>query len=419
MGEAGCTLKDYIEVCEMVDDKVDLFNISAGSHEIDALYGRTHPNQFFSKGCNVYLSAEIKKHVSHPVSCVGGITDPAMCEEILESGKADFIELGRALVADPDFPKKAKTGAAKDITPCLRCMLCYSEARRIQSIRCSVNPTIGAELSERFYTAPPQKKKKVLVVGGGPGGLEAAITAAKRGHDVTLYERTDRLGGMLNAASVPDFKKDLVKYVECLGNRAISVGVKIQTNTEVTPELARSFEADVIIAAVGGEPIVPRIKGIDKPNVIMAHEAETNPDKLGEQLIVLGGGLVGCEAAIFFAQKGHNVSIVEMRDGYALDAPYRHRCGLVAEIERLGIQIYTSATGKEIRDDGLLCTKPGGEELFIPANRIICAVGVKPHRNEAEELRELAPEYYAIGDCVRPRQIVDAVTEGHYIAMDL
>ncbi len=193
--EGGLHLEDYKELARMVESRVDLFNISCGSHERQELFVRTHPSAFLDHGCNVYLAAAIKQVVSKPVSCVGALGDPEQCEEIIASGQADIVELGRALLADPFLPKKAYTGQKEDITPCLRCFVCLGESVINGTNRCSVNPVIGAELEEKYYVAPPLRKKKVLVVGGGPAGMEAAITAARRGHEVLLYEKTDALGG--------------------------------------------------------------------------------------------------------------------------------------------------------------------------------------------------------------------------------
>ena len=212
MADNGLNQQDCIEVAKLIEDKVDLFNISCGNHEDPAMFCRTHPSSFYPRGVNVYLAAEIKKHVSKPVACVGSLNDPAQMEEIIASGQADLVEIARGLVADPYLPKKALEGRADDINPCLRCYECFGETGKSETVKCTVNPIQGQQL---FCKTDPEKapteKKRVLVAGGGPAGMEAAITAAARGHEVTLVEKADKLGGNLYPAGAPYFKEDILK----------------------------------------------------------------------------------------------------------------------------------------------------------------------------------------------------------------
>ena len=245
--EIGLGMEDCVKVAQMVEDKVDLYNVSCGNHEDPDMFCRTHPSAFFKRGVNVYLAAEIKKHVSKPVACVGSLNDPAQMEEIIATGQADIVEIGRALLADPYLAKKALEGNADDITPCLRCYECFGETSKSETVKCTVNPTMGQQLPEKNRTAAPERLKKVLIAGGGPAGMEAAITAANRGHDVTLVEKSDKLGGNLYPAGAPYFKEDIIKLCKVMVKRVEEAGVKVVLNTEVTPEYVECFNPDAYL----------------------------------------------------------------------------------------------------------------------------------------------------------------------------
>ena len=416
--EGGLHLEDYKELARMVESRVDLFNISCGSHERQELFVRTHPSAFLDHGCNVYLAAAIKQVVSKPVSCVGALGDPEQCEEIIASGQADIVELGRALLADPFLPKKAYTGQKEDITPCLRCFVCLGESVINGTNRCSVNPVIGAELEEKYYVAPPLSKKKVLVVGGGPAGMEAAITAARRGHEVLLYEKTDALGGALKFAEAVPFKQDLYRFTQCLIRRVESSGVKVTLNQRVDRALAEKVRPDVLIIAVGAQPVIPAIPGIASDKVVSVAQAEANPDALGERVVILGGGLVGCETGIHLGMKGKQVTIVEMRDTLAADVNMFHGMALGQELNKY-VTAVTGGTGTAVTDEGLVYTDREGQEHLLPADAVLCAVGMRACTDVMEELWNVVDEQYVIGDCVRPAQVTQAISDAYYLAKSL
>lgn len=416
--EGGLHLEDYKELARMVESRVDLFNISCGSHERQELFVRTHPSAFLDHGCNVYLAAAIKQVVSKPVSCVGALGDPEQCEEIIASGQADIVELGRALLADPFLPKKAYTGQKEDITPCLRCFVCLGESVINGTNRCSVNPVIGAELEEKYYVAPPLRKKKVLVVGGGPAGMEAAITAARRGHEVLLYEKTDALGGALKFAEAVPFKQDLYRFTQCLIRRVESSGVKVTLNQRVDRALAEKVRPDVLIIAVGAQPVIPAIPGIASDKVVSVAQAEANPDALGERVVILGGGLVGCETGIHLGMKGKQVTIVEMRDTLAADVNMFHGMALGQELNKY-VTAVTGGTGRAVTDGGLIYTDREGQEHLLPADAVLCAVGMRARTGVMEELWNVVDEQYVIGDCVKPAQVTQAISDAYYLAKSL
>lgn len=416
--EGGLHLEDYKELARMVESRVDLFNISCGSHERQELFVRTHPSAFLDHGCNVYLAAAIKQVVSKPVSCVGALGDPEQCEEIIASGQADIVELGRALLADPFLPKKAYTGQKEDITPCLRCFVCLGESVINGTNRCSVNPVIGAELEEKYYVAPPLRKKKVLVVGGGPAGMEAAITAARRGHEVLLYEKTDALGGALKFAEAVPFKQDLYRFTQCLIRRVESSGVKVTLNQRVDRALAEKVRPDVLIIAAGAQLVIPTIPGIASDKVVSVAQAEANPDALGERVVILGGGLVGCETGIHLGMKGKQVTIVDMRDTLAADVNMFHGMALGQELNKY-VTAVTGGTGRAVTDEGLIYTDRVGQEHLLPADAVLCAVGMRACTGVMEELWNVVDEQYVIGDCVKPAQVTQAISDAYYLAKNL
>ena len=416
--EGGLHLEDYKELARMVESRVDLFNISCGSHERQELFVRTHPSAFLDHGCNVYLAAAIKQVVSKPVSCVGALGDPEQCEEIIASGQADIVELGRALLADPFLPKKAYTGQKEDITPCLRCFVCLGESEINGTNRCSVNPVIGAELEEKYYVAPPLSKKKVLVLGGAPAGMEAAITAARRGHEVLLYEKTDALGGALKFAEAVPFKQDLYRFTQCLIRRVESSGVKVTLNQRVDRALAEKVRPDVLIIAVGAQPVIPAIPGIASDKVVSVAQAEANPDALGERVVILGGGLVGCETGIHLGMKGKQVTIVEMRDTLAADVNMFHGMALGQELNKY-VTAVTGGTGRAVTDEGLVYTDREGQEHLLPADAVLCAVGMRACTDVMEKLWNVVDEQYVIGDCVKPAQVTQAISDAYYLAKNL
>lgn len=410
----GLTMEECIEVAKLVNDKVDLFNISCGNHEDPDLFQRTHPSAWFPRGVNVYLAAEIKKHVTKPVACVGSLNDPAQMEEIIASGKADIVEIGRALLADPYLPKKALEGRADDITPCLRCYECFGEIVISEGLKCSVNPTMGFQMEEKLPKAPPTHKKRVLIAGGGPAGMEAAIVCAGRGHDVTLVEKAEKLGGNLYPAGAAFFKKDIIDFCNVMIKRVHEAGVKVVLNTEVTPEYVKEFAPDTLFVAIGSNELKPPIKGIDLPNVVMAIDAELHPEKLGKRVAVMGGGMVGTEGAISMASEGHECTVIEMRDRLATDVMDFYRGGLMCHFDECCTGLVNTKV-KEITPTGVICERDG-EEIFVEADTVVCALGFRAPYAQVDALAELVDEYYIIGDCHKVGKIYSAMQSAYFTA---
>jgi len=369
---------------------------------------------FYPRGVNVHYAEEMKKHVGIPVSTIGALNEPRMLEDIIASGRADAVVMGRALLADPYLPRKALENRDDEIVRCCRCFTCMAE-RIITGLRiCALNPVIGHEYEHNF-APPPTTPKKVLIAGGGPGGMQCALTAAGRGHEVILCEKSDILGGALNADRGISFKADLYKFVEVKALALEKAGVDVRLNTEVTPELASDIAPDALIIAAGSRPVIPPVTGIDK--AIPADDLPEVGDKLGKKVAVIGGGLVGCETALHLAMGGRDVTVVEMLGDICTDANPRHRPLLLAELKKY-VSVMTNTRAVGITSEGLVCMAPDGERI-IPVDSVICAAGRASNRDVVESLADCAPYVDAIGDCVKPVNVSQAVHRGHFAAIDI
>ncbi len=414
LAEGGVTLTDAIEFAKLIEDKVDILHVSAGG-EPD--FGITHPPMFAEPGCNVKYAAEIKKHVHIPVATVGALNEPDHMEDIIASGQADIVCMARALLADHELPRKVEENRADEILRCLRCFMCHAERMLTQTRVCAINPVIGREYETRFVP-PAESSKKVLIAGGGPGGMQCAVTAAKRGHEVVLCEKTDKLGGMLRCEETVPFKAAFPKYIETMARRMELAGVEVRMNTEVTPELVADIAPDVLIVAIGAGAIVPNIAGIDGENVVFAADYEDGSKNIGKRVAVLGGGLAGCEFALHYAESGHDVTVIEMGDVVAAEGNPRHRPMLLKKLEAV-VDVRTGLHGREITERGILCTDKAGNEVFIEADTVVVAVGMKADQAKTDALRGTAPQVQMIGDCLKPGLIRDAVFRGYHAALDI
>ncbi|MCQ2226609.1 MAG: NAD(P)/FAD-dependent oxidoreductase [Bacteroidales bacterium] len=413
--EGGYTIEDGCKIAHMLEDLVDLIHVSAGSYQY-GFFDTTLP-MFEPHGRNVALAAEVKKHVSKPVACIGGLSDPEQMEQILREGKADVIYMGRQLLADPFLPNKVAAGEEDKIVKCLRCYTCMAERPTTFTRRCAVNPMIGREI-EGMEVVPAAKKRKVLIAGAGVAGLEAAVTAARRGHQVILCDKSDRVGGILKSEQAIPFKYEMYQLGLSLEKQAIEEGVEIRLNTEVTPEYVAKEKPYALILGLGSTPIVPPIPGIDGKNVVIVNNYYLEKEKVGDTVVVLGGGLAGCECAVHLGQEGKKVHLVEMRDTLAVDCNIRHRPILMKMVGKY-VEAHTQYAGLRITDEGLVCKDSEGKEVLLKADTVICAVGQRSNRKDAEALHTAAPFVREIGDCIRPANITKAIYEGFHAALDI
>lgn len=413
--DGGYTLADGVEIAQGIEDFVDLIHVSAGSYQYG--FSRTHLSMFSPHGDNVYLAAEIKKHVKKPVAAIGALNSPAQMEEILASGKADVIYMARALLADPELPNKVMAGREDEIVHCLRCYTCMAERVTTGTRRCAVNPVIGREC-EGMEVSPAARKKKVVVAGGGVGGIKAAITAAQRGHQVILLEKSDRLGGILKSEQAIPFKHEMYQLGLTFARLLEREQVDVRLNTPATPELLEHERPDALIIAVGSNPIIPPLPGMDGENVVVVNDYYKERDRVRQSVVVLGGGLAGCECAVHLGMEGKQVHLVEMRGQLAADCNVRHRPILMEQIARYAA-VHTSCTGLRVTPNGLVCRNADGVEELIPGETVICAVGQRANRTDVEHLRRCAPFVREIGDCVRPSNITNAVYQGYHAALDI
>ncbi|MDD6679462.1 MAG: FAD-dependent oxidoreductase [Firmicutes bacterium] len=413
--EDGYDLEEGVRIAQMIEPYCDILHVSAGTYQ--KTFGITHPSMFTDHGRNVFLAEEIKKHVSKPVATIGGLNDPAQMEEIIASGKADIVYMGRALLADPQLPNKIMANRDEDIVRCLRCFTCMAERASTSTRRCTVNPIIGRECEgDVIYPAPV--KKKVLIAGGGPGGLYAAYTAARRGHQVILCEKEAELGGILKSEQALPFKYEMYRLAGTYAKLAGDAGVEIRLNTEVTREYAEKEAPDALIIAVGSTPLVPPIPGLNGDNVVIVNNYYLEKDKVGDDVVVMGGGLAGCECAIHLGMEGKKVHLVEMRDELAPDANVRHRPLMLREIDKY-VTVHTGCRALKVTEEGVVCADKDGKEILVPGRSVICALGQRSRADVVAELQDAAPFVRVIGDAARVSTITNAVYWGYHAALDI
>ncbi len=404
----GFTLREGQKIAQNLEQwGVKAIHVSGGTHDTQEM--EIQP-MAIPRGCLVHLAEGIKKVVQVPVATVGRIVDPKMAEDILQQGKADLITLGRALLADPEFPKKAQGGRADEIRPCIACLQgCLDHLYQGLPITCLVNPQAGREVE--FRIKPAEKRKKVLIIGGGPGGMEAARVAALRGHEVTLVEKEDHLGGQFHLASFPPGKQEIRVFLEYLVGQLKKLNVKIFLNQEISPAKIPQTDAEVIILASGGTPQKPEIPGVERENVLTAWEALMNPERIGEKALVVGAGAVGAETAEFLADRGRQVTLIEMVKEIALDEERINRKLLLRRLGEKGVKVRVLTKATAIIPQGVEVEANGRREI-LPADTVVLATGVQSNKSLEEGLKSLKLDFYSIGDCVTPRKAIDAIHEG-------
>ncbi len=370
-------------------------------------------------GFLVPLAEEVKKLTKVPVIAVGRL-DLELGEKILEESKADLIAIGRRLFADPDLPNKVAEGRLGEVTSCIGCMECIERLafdERGEGVTCVVNPALGRERAYQIKSV--RKAKKVTVVGSGPAGMQTAIVAAQRGHNVTLFEKDEKLGGQLNIAALPPFKDDIFPWIKYLVNQVEKAGVEVKRNTDATAEIITKGHPDAVVIATGGTPVMPQILGIDKSNVVTAQDVLSGKAKAGQNVVIIGGGMVGCETGHYLAGQGKKVTIIEVLSRMASDMFFMTRRRLMDGLRSKKVTLLASATCEEIKEGSVLVNTAEGKKETIPADTVIIAVGYEANDRLYKALEGKVSEIYCIGNSSKPRRILEAVNEGYLTGLAL
>ena len=389
----------------------DVIDISAGVLESAE---KTVPPMAVEHGCNVNSAAEIKRGINIPVICVGRIKNLEEAEDILQKRSADLIAMGRALLADPALPEKARTGG--NICPCIGCNQgCIYRLYNGLSITCLVNPRAGREF--QFPLNPTVKKvKKIAVIGGGPGGLEFSRVASERGHKITLYEKEEELGGRFRIASIPPKKKEISEFIDYLSRSLGSSRAEIKTGVEIkAKDLAKMRHFDEIVLAVGGEPICLPLPGAQS-NLAFAEEVLQNRIKLGSKVVIIGGGMVGCETAEWIAAKGKQVSIVEQLGEIASDMESRTRKLLLARLESHQVDIICNTKVECFEKNKVIGCQKGLRFEISGVDNIVLALG---YRKNSLISQIPSQKVHKIGDCIQPGNAIEAIHEGFLLGMKI
>jgi len=411
--EAGLTDEEAQQVARMAQYAgSDAIHVSVFAYGISP---HTAPPMAQPHGNLVRFAETVKRAVTVPVITVGRI-DPEIAEKVIREDRADLIAIGRALIVDPELPNKAAPGKLHEIRPCIGCQTCLDSLNIGQGLmRCVVNPTVGREDESVIHRA--DTPKKVMIIGGGPAGMEAARVSALRGHDVVLYERGQRLGGQLLLASAPPHKESLETFADYQRSQLSELGVRVEMGQEVGAAFIEDAKPDVVILAIGVKPFIPQIPGIDRSNVITADDVLADKAAVGDRAAVIGAELVGCETAEFLADKGKGVTLMRRGEEVATKVNPRSREHLLARLSSKGVTLLTGVRYQEITDQGVIITTQKGRTHTVEADTVVLAAGSLTDSDLYESIEGKVPELYRIGDCVEPRDIKSAVTEGYFTAL--
>ena len=424
--EGGILPEDAAQQVLILQEYVDMIHITCG-HRVDALSRpKQHPSNFFPMAHNAYASEIVKNTpgVKIPIGVVGAIYTPEIAEEVLAKGQADYVLMARSAMADPEIIKKAKEGREDDIRPCLRCNYCMDHGRRealttelhllshpSYDRHCATNPLAFQSLSKRSFP-PAERVKRIAVVGGGVAGMEAALAAADRGHEVIIYEKTDKLGGQALLSDVMWFKKEMKLFHEYLERQVHKrQNIIVNLNTEATPEIIDELDPDAVIVAVGAEQIVPKIPGVEKAVMsfdVFGHEEE----KVGHKVAIIGGGDIGVELGIHLNQLGHECTVVEMGQYIAPKAQLTERISYLEWLEQEKVNTMIDTKCVEITDQGAIIEDADGNKTLLKADTVIIAVGTKSLVEERDKFIDTAFDVINVGDCVKASSIVHAVHTG-------
>lgn len=396
---------------------------NAGVDSIDVSAGRYATIQWLiqpmmqPQGCLIPLATEIKRVARTPVIAVGRISSPALAEQILQNEQADLIALGRPLIADPEYPQKALNGISEQIRPCIACNTCFDIIFQVKPVRCTVNPEIRQRVKADII--PSTQSRRAVVVGGGPAGMEAAVTLAKRGHKVTLFEKAGQLGGQLIIAmAVPGKKETFGNLVNYYKNEIKRLGINLKLGIDADASLIEAEKPDAVIIATGAVPSYPDIPGLKSPHVVTSHDVLAGIATTGKKVVVIGGSLTGCESALFLAKNGRSVTVLRRGAVMASEAGWSMRRLLMEELRSVGVTLITKVEYKSVNKDGVIIVQ-NGQETLLPADSVVLSAGLKPVNILASQLENKFKSIFIIGDCKDPRNAADAIEEGRMAAVQI
>ena len=398
-------------VPEFVKAGVDVIHASIGTHGSPGAVTQASPE--YEPGWTVERANKIKQAAGVPVIAVGRFTDPRLADEVIARGEADMVAFGRQQLADPDFMIKAREDRFDDIRKCIACNQGCIERLMLEpgsSVRCAINPETGQELL--YPREAAETGKTIWVIGGGPAGIMAALEASRLGHSVTLFERDAQLSGQIEYASKAPFKQNFKEWIDWLIKQAEKGGVEFRLNTEVKENMLEPGAADVVILAIGGEKTVPAIPGVDEALVCDAWQVLSGQVAPGKNVVVVGGGLIGMETADYLADKGSQITLVEMLENSPVTKASTHGYFLHRRLRDANCQFLFNAELKEIRSDAITISSSGQESTISPVDQVVMAVGMKPRNALKKRLQESGIRHYIVGDAVQVRRIIEATDEG-------
>lgn len=425
MAEGMLTIEDSIIFSKMAKEcGVDVIDTDIGSYRARQW---VVPGEYVGPETGENFSARLRKEVGIPILHAGGYQFAADCEKAIAEEHIDFAALGRPLIADPDWPRKVKNGREDEIRRCLHCVKCLVRAYDLKLVDCSVNPVAVRETRQSLMITPAEDPKKVAIIGGGPGGMVTALVAKRRGHDVTILEKSGRLGGQLNLAGIPEYKEELRGYRDYLIRQIELKKIPVKLGFEATAENLKEMAPDVIVVATGADVYMPKfIPGYDKKDVVTVRGLYERKLTGKEKVVVIGGGLVGCETALGLGRDGHEVEIVEMLEKERfLETSFLYRdlncayLGLIQELNAANIRVHTGTKVKCIEDDKVICIGSDGKEFEIPRDIVVMSTGRKSVLPEPGTLEEIAEDVYYIGDCREPGSTKEAVHSAYYTALKI
>ena len=412
----GLTTEETISILKLiVTEGVDIVQVSAGN---DATPEWICQPMFMKKACLVDSAEKIKTALKDiPIMVVGRINDPLIAEAIISEGKADLVCMGRGLLADPELPRKAQEGRLDDIRICIACNTCMQSIFRKGRIECLVNPSLGREKEMEIH--PTSSPKNVMVIGGGPGGLSVACTLAKRGHNVSLYEKESVLGGQLILGSVSVYKKEMLHLIDFLKKQIKKYNVTCHMKSEVNIDMIKEINPDVVIIATGSIPYKPPVDGINLPIVATVPEILYGVKTVMKDVIIIGGGATGCEVALELSERGIHVIIVEQLPNIGTQIEAITKKIILEKLRKNSVRILTEHRLSKVSEKGAYVTDKNGNHVFLKGDKVIIAVGNSPNNSLFEEVKQIKKEVYQIGDCLEVRSAKEAIYEGAYIGISI